>query len=104
MAEWTVICLPVSDANKQSGIAVVLTDGDERHEVSRVAFARRDSEDPACPFEDKLLAEVAKGDSAADTMNDLIEELERLQYIARADAHEKLRAVLGNGKPSEKMK
>lgn len=97
---WGVILVPVED-NPLSGLAVVLTDGDERSEVSRVGYQRKDTNNPGADLAQQLEAEIEKADAAAEIVNDFQAECDRLQAEAAERARERLRAILGE--PSKEL-
>lgn len=100
MAVWTVICEPVSvnteTGKNRGGLRVILTDGVQEHEMSRVGFARRNSRNPGQSFEVQLQQELDKAYEAAATVNELHEELEELMNEAARKARDRIREVLGN--------
>jgi hypothetical protein len=92
---WRVICKPVED-NPQSGLAVILTDGEEERETTRVGFLRDKSKHAKVGFAKQLQAELDKAEEAATTINELYEEAQRAEAEARERAMEKLREILGD--------
>lgn len=100
MKEWTVICEPVANnepgKKNRGGLRVILTDGDREHELSRVAFARRNSRNPDESFVVQLQHELDKAYEVAATVNELMGEFERLQEEASRKARDLVREVLGN--------
>jgi hypothetical protein len=56
------------------GMIIYLANGSARHEVTRVAFVRRDTAcmNPGTEFKDQLRAEQEKAQEAARVMNDLL--------------------------------
>lgn len=104
---WTVVVQPRTDnlGKNKGGLVVALTDGDASHEVSRVAYVRRNSKNPDVEFGDQLDAEIEKAQRAADAVNDYLDELERAEDERVVKAREKVREILGrepraNAKPS----
>lgn len=103
MAAWTVICEPVSNnANykNKGGLVVLLTDGEHRHEVSRVSFTRRHSRNPEVAFDEQIQAEVAKAEEAAQIVNALLDDLERQQAEAVMAVRDRLHELLGKPLPA----
>lgn len=112
LPEWTVITEPRGDnpddghtvadrRNKNtSGLAVVLTDGDIKHECSRVAFVRENSRHPDTPFEVQLQIELDKAEEAAATLNEMLVEFEAIRMDAQNKARERIREILGDEVPA----
>lgn len=94
---------PVKDASKnKGGLVVNLTNGDETHEVHRVAYVRENSKSPELTFEDALQAEVDKAQLAADEVNKFEDELQELLDQATTDAKNRIREALGRPARSAK--
>lgn len=87
----------------RSGLRVVLTDGEETWEVSRVAFIRRNSRNPETDFPAALDAELDRAAEAADALNAAMDEAESARSEAAEKARARVREILGpplRGKPS----
>lgn len=82
--EWYVVCDPVSrngereapegesgksEERNDGGLSVVLTDGTNKREVSRVAFVRRRSSNRKTSFKRQLQTEIRKAEEAAEEIN-----------------------------------
>lgn len=111
VSEWHVVCVPVDEVDEGSGknlagLSVVLTNGEARREVARVAFARENSRYPKVSFQEKLAEAVGKATLAAETLNDLEEEEARLRELAEEElagkAAKRIREVLGEPSRSAK--
>lgn len=78
MAEWKIVLRPEGknpgeqEERNEGGMVIELMDGDgyRRQEVSRVAFARRNSRNPDVGFEEQLRAEWAKANEAVGLLNE----------------------------------
>lgn len=99
--EWTVVAEPVAanpsktDGN-EGGLIIKLRRGeDEEFETTRVGYARRNSKNPDTLFEDQLKIEMGKADMAAEILNDLQAEQQRLMAIAYEEARTKIKELLG---------
>ena len=74
---------------------MLLTDGETEHEISRVAFVRRNSNNPRASFEVALQLELDKAQEAATTLNEMQQEFEALQAEAAERAHARIKEILG---------
>lgn len=99
---WTVVCEVVDDTTpkgkNRNSLAVLLTDGVDRHEIVRVAFVRANSNNPKAEFGDELQRQLDKAQECAATINELHEYLEELRGEAAQHAAIRIRGILG--KPS----
>lgn len=105
MSDWGVIMRPVrqdSGSVSYGGLALLLTDGADEHEVSRVAFARDKSKSPKAEFGDALQQEIAKAEEAADLINDYEQKTEAARQIAVSEAQDRIREIMGSSR-SKKM-
>lgn len=57
---------------------MLITDGQERVEVGRVSFVRQVSANPKTSFGDKVTEVLERADHAAEIVNEMAAELERL--------------------------
>jgi hypothetical protein len=92
---WTVTCRSVEHEGVR-GVAVLVTDGDTEHEVGRVAYVRKGSENPKRDFGAQLDDVLERADRVVTEINDLGDELQRLADDAdreREEQAEKLSAM-----------
>jgi hypothetical protein len=86
MKEWLPTARIV-EHDGVTGVAILLSvvSGDRREEmeVGRVAFVRKKSENPKVKFEDQLRDLIERADAAADTVNDLWAEFDRVKELDR---------------------
>jgi len=75
--EWRVSCEPKeerrgSDGENIGGMVIYLTNGSEKEEFSRVAFARRNSKHKTSTFKSKLREEIEQATAAVETLNTIL--------------------------------
>jgi hypothetical protein len=72
---WEVKTKPVPDnpsaeGKNESGVVVILTDGSQEVETSRVLFVRRNARNKSVGFKRQLLKELDKAYEAVEVLND----------------------------------
>jgi hypothetical protein len=97
---WKVIIEPVgenptAEGLNDSGLGVVLANGEARKELSRVAFVRRNSAHPRVSFGEQLRKELARAEVARDELNENLAELEDQRRQVVGDALDKLAPAEG---------
>lgn len=106
MNEWLVDLKPHAQnpgsrsKRNEGGLAIALRRADwdqgmESLEVTRVAYARQNSRNPAVAFEDQLQEEIVKAQEVCEKLNDFEDERDRLIAEARMAAREQIAEILG---------
>lgn len=99
MIAWAVLMRAANGRDESgesiTGVAVLITDGTNEWEISRVAFNRRVSANPGKMFDTVLREEMEKAQTAADVMNDALDDFDRAKADAQYQWREKIREVLG---------
>jgi hypothetical protein len=96
MIEWSVVCEPRSpnrEGDGTGGVVVYLMRETTLVEVSRVGFVRSQTADPDTAFQEKLVEVVDRAQEAADTINDLMVEHQRLIDLADEEATARIREI-----------
>jgi hypothetical protein len=75
MGRWKVESKPVPEnptpeGKNESGVVVTITDGNQKVEVSRVLFVRRNARNKSVGFKRQLLKELDKAYDAVEVLND----------------------------------
>ena len=91
---WSVILKPA-----ELGVIVAMVNPDdedgEDYEVSRVAYARRNSKNPDTVFDQQLTEELRKAELAADEINALWDDFMEAKWQEIQAERKKLRELLG---------
>lgn len=105
MGEWVVAIVPEEAAGpargdfakNYSGLVVLVTDGSEdgRHELSRVAFKRENSNNPGVDFVDMLVGEMERAAVAVDVLNETEDSFARIEAKRVAAARARIKEILG---------
>jgi len=96
--KWSVKCRPVPEnpspeGKNESGVVVLLSNGQKEVETSRVLFVRRNAQNKSVGFKRQLLKELDKAYEACEVLNDT--------YM---DAEEKDRQKIGNVEMAERKR
>lgn len=85
MSRWKVVLEPRDENPSEEtggqnvgGIVIFLDDGNDKHEVSRVAYVRRNSKNSRVSFKKQLAMEVEKAQISAEELNRSVSERERI--------------------------
>ena len=93
--EWTVICTPLasppSSRKHKGGLVVEIFNGEVRHPVAQVGYARRNTKNPDVPFDEALQAEIKKAEAAVEALNEHEDNLARIKVEADERAEERRR-------------
>jgi len=106
---WKVIAEPIggnppepmkekgAEDKNLSGLVIYLTNGEEKREVSRVAYVRRFSSNPKDSFQKRLQKELDKANSSVQVMNELYADYDReleSMRLKRDELRDKEREIL----------
>lgn len=112
MKEWSVVLRPVAaevklkgsrNKSKVKGLALMLTDGYQESEISRVAFQRPASNNPDEDFIAVLDIKLDQAQDVVELMNEFEQERERMEKDRDWEAGEKIREILGANKLPNEM-